>query len=81
MMAELFTLRKEQLHPQTNANDGLAILDVAENRLDKSVLSQVLHSLPEGAHSGENKFLRGLDDVWVSRGLSRDAHLFKGFLD
>jgi hypothetical protein len=81
MMAKLFAFRKKQLHPKTNPDDGLAILDVLKNRLDKPVLFQVLHTLPECAHSGENKFLRGLDDVWVSRDFGRDAYLFKGLLD
>ena len=81
MMAQLFTLRKKQLHPQANADDRFAILSVTENRLNRSALLEVLHSLSEGTYPGENKFLCGFNDVWISRDFSRRADLFKGLLN
>src|SRR5689334_16102460 len=49
VVAELFALRKEKVHAETNAEGGYAGLDFFDERLRKPKLVQVPHAITESA--------------------------------
>src|SRR5262245_45200397 len=51
VVAELFALRKEKMHAETNAERGYTGLDFLDKRLRKPELVQVPHPITESAEN------------------------------
>ncbi len=78
---EFRTLLKEELQAETNAKKGFSRLYTLYNRLHKAEGIEVAHTVPEGAHAGQDHVARIHDGLGAPGNDHVGADLFKGFGD
>ncbi|MNN60966.1 hypothetical protein D3C81_1761780 [compost metagenome] len=67
MLPMLLTGGEQKLHAQTDAQQGLTALRIADNRILQPCLPQEMHSVSKGTHSRQNSAIRSHDLLFLGR--------------
>src|SRR5262245_18049527 len=80
-LSKLLALREQELVPETDAEEGTAIVETRADRVEQTERLERRHRIMEGAVTRERHRLRVRDDAWILRNGRAHTETAQGLLD